>query len=78
MVNRSIQILVWWEELPKEIFDEEKFLELSRTSYHCRVKRRKNVVKLKLRTRKTLYTYKTNPEAAEALLRQIDCDVIEL
>ena len=64
--------------MPRELFDEKKFLELSENSYHCRVKRKGDVVKLKLRTKKILYTYKTSPELAEALLSQISCDVIEL
>ena len=64
--------------MPREIFDEEKFIELSEFAIHCRVKRLKDVVKLKLRTKKILYTYKTNPTTAERLLRTISCDVIEL
>jgi len=64
--------------MPREIFDEEKFLELSEYAIHCRVKRLKEIVKLKLRTKKILYTYKTNPESAERLLRNISCDIIEL
>lgn len=64
--------------MPREIFDEEKFLELSEYAIHCRVKRLKEIVKLKLRTKKILYTYKTNPENAERLLRNISCDIIEL
>lgn len=64
--------------MPREIFDEKKFLELSEHSIHCRVKRIKDEVKLKLRTKKILYTYKTDPASAEQLLRSINCDVIEL
>ena len=64
--------------MPREIFDEEKFIELSEFAVHCRVKRLKEVVKLKLRTKKVLYTFKTEPTTAERLLRTIPCDVIEL
>ena len=64
--------------MPKEIFDEEKFLDLAEYAFHCRVKRVKDVVKLKLRTKKTLFTYKTDPTSADILLRSIKCDVIEL
>ena len=64
--------------MPREIFDENKFLELSEYAIHCRVKRLKEIVKLKLRTKKILYTYKTDPESAERLLRNISCDIIEL
>jgi hypothetical protein len=36
------------------------------------------VVKLKLRTQKYLYTFKTDPGTAERLVRDISCDVIEI
>jgi large subunit ribosomal protein L38e len=65
-------------KLPKEILSEEKFLELADFAIHCRVKRVKDVVKLKLRTRKYLYTYKTDPNSADRILSSISCDVIEL
>jgi len=64
--------------LPKEIFDEEKFLELAEFAVHCRVKRIKDTVKLKLRTKKYLYTYKTNPMVADRILKSVSCDIIEL
>ncbi|MHA1933514.1 MAG: hypothetical protein ACW96X_13300 [Promethearchaeota archaeon] len=65
--------------MPREIFDEEKFIELAESSaVHCRVKRLKDEVKLKLRTKKILYTFKTDPATAERILRNITCDVIEL
>jgi len=64
--------------MPKQITDENKFLDLSERAIHCRVKRVKDTVKLKLRTKKYLYTYKTDPDSAERLLRNIPCDVIEL
>jgi large subunit ribosomal protein L38e len=65
-------------KMPKQITDEDTFLDLSELAIHCRVKRVKDSVKLKLRTKKYLYTYKTNPDNAERLLRNIPCDVIEL
>ncbi len=64
--------------MPREIIDEEKFIELAEFAVHCRVKRLRDVVKLKLRTKKILYTYKTDPATAERILRTINCDVIEL
>ncbi|MFX1345811.1 MAG: hypothetical protein ACFFBC_10175 [Promethearchaeota archaeon] len=64
--------------MPREIFDEDKFIELSEYAVHCRVKRLKEQVKLKLRTKKILYTFKTDPITAERLLRNISCDIIEL
>jgi len=64
--------------LPREIFDEEKFLEISEFAIHCRVKRLKQLVKLKLRTKKILYTYTVDPLTAERLLKNISCDIIEI
>jgi len=64
--------------VPREIYNEEKFIEISEYAIHCRVKRLKDKVKLKLRTKKILYTYKTDPATAERLLRNISCDIIEL
>jgi large subunit ribosomal protein L38e len=64
--------------LPREIFNEDKFLEISEYAIHCRVKRLKERVKLKLRTKKILYTYKTDPITAERILKSISCDIIEL
>ncbi|MFX1499888.1 MAG: hypothetical protein ACFFDH_02865 [Promethearchaeota archaeon] len=64
--------------MPREIFDEDQFRELSEYAIHCRVKRLREVVKLKLRTKKILYTYKVDPLTAERLLRDISCDIIEL
>ncbi len=64
--------------MPREIFDEEEFREISEDAIHCRVKRLKDIVKLKLRTKKILYTIKVDPMTAERLLRDISCDIIEL
>ena len=64
--------------MPRELFDEGKFIEIAERAIHCRVKSSKESVKLKLRTKKTLYTYKTDPISAERLLKDIHCDVIEL
>ena len=65
-------------KLPKEIFSEEEFIKISDRAVHCRVKRVKDTVKLKLRTKKSLFTFKTDPSSAERLLRDVGCDIIEL
>lgn len=64
--------------MPKELFDTEKFLELSKVAIHCRVKRGKEDVKLKLRTKKYLFTLKAEIGVAEELLKKIDCQIIEI
>lgn len=64
--------------MPKELKDISKFVELSTNAVECRVKRIKDVVKLKLRTIKYLYTLKLEPESAEEIIKQIKCQVIEI
>jgi large subunit ribosomal protein L38e len=64
--------------MPKEIYSSDQFLELAEYAIHCRVKRIKDIVKLKLRTKKYLYTFKTDPNTAERLLTNLKCDIIEL
>ncbi|MFW9771034.1 MAG: hypothetical protein ACFFBY_14870 [Promethearchaeota archaeon] len=64
--------------MPKEINSSDQFIELAEFAIHCRVKRIKDVVKLKLRTKKYLYTYKTDPNTADRLLANLKCDIIEL
>lgn len=65
--------------MPAEIFDAEKFIELSEKARYCIVKRlrKENIVKLKLRTPKMLYTLKVNPDKVEEILKQIKCEVRE-
>ncbi|MHA1731606.1 MAG: hypothetical protein ACTSU5_06665 [Promethearchaeota archaeon] len=63
--------------MPKELHSEEDFLRVSKIAEECRVKRVKDVVKLKLRTQTHLYTYKTEPDRANALVNQVDCEIIQ-
>jgi len=63
--------------LPTEIFDLEQFVELSTRAEECRVRRKENIVKLKLRLPRRLYTLKTSPEEAENILPRISCKLVE-
>jgi ferritin-like protein len=63
--------------MPSEITDAEEFVRVSERASECRVKRLKDIVKLKLRTQKNLYTLRVDPEKAAELLKQIKCEVIE-
>jgi len=63
--------------LPTELADEEEFVKISERAIECRVKRLEDVVKLKLRTSRQLYTHKADPTKAAELLKQIKCEVIE-
>jgi hypothetical protein len=64
--------------MPVEIKSEDEFLEISKRATSCRVKRTGDVVKLKLRTKNTLYVYKTNPDKADILTKRLNIDIIEI
>ena len=64
--------------MPVEIKSEDEFLDLSKRAQSCRVKRTGDVVKLKLRTKKTLFVYKTTPEKADILTKRLSIDIIEI
>ncbi|MEM1514922.1 MAG: hypothetical protein QXT26_02745 [Thermoproteota archaeon] len=65
--------------MPAEIFNVEKFIELSENAKYCIVKRlrKKNIAKLKLRTKKILYTLKVDLAKVEEVLKQVKCEVRE-
>jgi len=64
--------------MPSEIFDPEKFVEMSGRAEYCAVKRLKDVVKLKLRTSKRLYTLKVEPARAEDIIKKLQCEIREI
>jgi hypothetical protein len=57
--------------------DVDRFLELSEDAEECRVKRGSEQVKLKLRTKRYLYTLILEPQKAEEVLQQVKCQIIE-
>jgi len=63
--------------MPTEVNDSDEFLRLSERATECRVKRLQDIVRLKLRTSKQLYTIKVDPQKAAEMLKQIRCEVIE-
>jgi large subunit ribosomal protein L38e len=63
--------------MPSEIADTEEFVRISERATECRVKRLKEVVKLKLRTSGRLYTIRLDPDKAAEVLKQVKCEVIE-
>jgi len=64
--------------VPAEIFDVNKFVELSERAEYCAIKRLKKFVKLKLRTSKRLYTLKVDPLKAEEIVKKLRCEIREL
>ena len=64
--------------MPAEVFDVEEFVKISELAATCRVKRLKDIVKLKLRTPSMLYTIKLQPPQAEEALKRIRCEIQEV
>jgi ferritin-like protein len=64
--------------MPAEILEPEKFVEISNRAEFCAVKRLKEVVKLKLRTGKRLYTLKVEPARAEEIIKKLQCEIREI
>lgn len=64
--------------MPTEIFDTEKFIEISERADYCAIKRLEKTVKLKLRTPKQLYTLKVKPSQAEEIIKKLRCEIREV
>jgi len=64
--------------MPQEIFDVDKFVQVSERADYCAIKRLKKTVKLKLRTPKKLYTLKVDPTKAEEILKKLRCEIREV
>ena len=65
------------KQLPSEI-DLNSFLKLAENAESCRVKRLGDIVKLKLRTPKRLYTVEAKKEKAEEIIKKLKCKIVEL
>jgi len=63
--------------VPQEIFDVDKFIQLSEQAEYCTVKRVKKAVKLKIRTPKKLFTLKVDPGTAEGIVKKLRCEIRE-
>lgn len=64
--------------MPIEIFDQEKFIDLSDNATECKIKKNKDNTKLKLRTHKYLYTIKLDPDSADELVKKLSCPTIDI
>jgi Ribosomal L38e protein family len=64
--------------MPRLITSVERFEELKTKAVECRVVRSDKAVKLKLRTPSYLYTYITNADEADDLIKGLkDIEVVE-
>lgn len=64
--------------MPREVRSREGLVNLLPEALECRVKKLKGCVKIKIRTKRYLYTYKADPSEAEELLKMVKCPVKEL
>jgi len=64
--------------MPEEVFDVDKFVQISERAEYCNIKRLKRVVKLKLRTSRKLYTLKVDPPKAEEVVKKLRCEIREV
>jgi len=64
--------------VPREVKSVDEFLRLAEKAEVCRVKRLGEVVKLKLRGRRYLYTLALKASEAEAVLKKLKCEIVEL
>ncbi len=64
--------------MPVEIKNLEEFIEVTARAVECRVKksRKGNVVKVKARTKRYLYTYKTTEDKLSEILGKVKCKKI--
>ncbi len=63
--------------MPKEISSEEEFAKLLEGASEVRVVRSDDSAKIKLRTRGTLFTFKTDAKGADSLLKSVKVPVEE-
>lgn len=66
------------EHMPEEVFDMDKFIQISERADYCNIKRLKRMVKLKLRTPRKLYTLKVDPTKAEEVVKKLRCEIREV
>ena len=64
--------------MPSEITSVDQFISLSEGALECRVKRAKDLVKLKLRTPRQLYTHKVKVERADDVIKRLKCEIVEV
>ncbi|MCE4621277.1 MAG: hypothetical protein F7B95_02400 [Desulfurococcales archaeon] len=64
--------------MPVEVKDLERFIEITSRAIECRVKRvrKSNAVKVKARTKRYLYTYKTTQDKLDEILSKVKCPKI--
>ncbi len=64
--------------MPVEVKELEMFLDIAKRAKECRVKRvrKSDIVKIKARTRRYLYTFKTTKDKLDEVLSKLECPKI--
>jgi large subunit ribosomal protein L38e len=64
--------------LPTELNNIEHFISLSGRASKCFVKELSDIIKLKIRTKKNLYTLKITPFQKNEIIKKLKCDIVEI
>ena len=64
--------------MPKEINNVDEFIKLSEKAEICRIRKSDDIVRLKLRTRKVLYTLKVEPAKLDEVVKKLKCNTEEV
>ena len=64
--------------MPSEVFDVDKFVEMSANAKYCLVKRNKENIILKLRTPSKLYTLKVDLINSDEIIKKLKCEIKEI
>ena len=63
--------------MPAEV-NLDTFLKLAADAESCRVKRLGDVIKLKIRTNRRLYTFEAKKDKAEEIIKKLKCKIVEM
>lgn len=63
--------------MPKEIKDKEQFEKLLDDATEVRVSRAGEEAKVKVRTKRALYTFKTTTEEADSIIKGVKPPIVE-
>jgi hypothetical protein len=63
--------------MPSELTSKDQFKALLKDAVEVRVVKTETTAKVKVRTKKGLYTFKTTPDEAEALVKGLKVPVVE-
>ena len=63
--------------MPFEVTSKDDFRELLKEAQEIRIVRKEDSAKVKVRTKKGLYTYKTTSEEADALVKGAKAAIVE-